>query len=669
MEHSENDDRMDTLRKKIIGLGETSHRKSYYPQLQQQLKELNQAMRALEESEEKYRTYVNISPLPIFVMDFHGSLVDLNPAACKVTGYSREEIVKMNFADFAAPFAKKNCKHLLSVLQNEEAISKEFPFINKEGNVFYLEIQVKTIPGNRFLAICRDITDEKRAKETLKQTEQKYHQAYNLLQGILESPKDIEIVALDREYQYLAFNKNHQVTMEQIWGARVETGVSILNYIKYPEDREKAITNFDQALADEAFTVIEEYGDSSLNRRWYSNTYSPLKDHEENIIGLTLVIVDITERKQAEIRIAEESVRRRIFIEQSNDGIVVIDSNGKVFEANPKYADMLGYSPEEVLTLHVWDWDSQWAKDQILDIIRTVNESGDHFETLHRRKDGTFLDVEVSSNAAMVGDQKLVFCVCRDITPRKQAEKELLKAKQDAEAANRTKSQFLANMSHELRTPLNAIIGFSDMLSSGISGGLSEKQLRYADNIANSGRHLLDLINDILDLSKVEAGKMELVCESFSVSNVFDEILTLMTPMASKKSIRIRIDNEIQTDEICVDKQKFIQIMYNLLSNAIKFTPENGKVSVAISEIDGKVQVSVTDTGIGIPEHRLKDIFRPFTQVDESNKRRHGGTGLGLTIVKQFVEMHKGDIRVKSEEGKGSTFTFTISKMKDMACQ
>lgn len=668
MEHSEDDGRMDALRKKIIGLGETSHRKSYYPQLQQQLRELNQAMRALEESEEKYRTYVNISPLPIFVMDFHGSLVDLNPAACKVTGYSREEIVKMNFADFAAPFAKENCKHLLSVLQNEKAISKEFPFISKERNVFYLEIQVKTIPGNRFLAICRDITDEKRAKETLKQTEQKYHQAYNLLQGILESPKDIIIFALDREYQYLAFNKNHQVTMEQIWGARVETGVSILNYIKYPEDREKAIANFDRALAGEAFTVIEEYGDSSLNRRWYSNTYSPLKDHEENIIGLTLVIVDITERKQAEIKIAEEAVRRRIFIEQSNDGIVVLGKDGNVFETNLKYAEMLGYSPEEVLTLHVWDWDSQWTKNQLLDILNNVGESGDHFETIHRRKDGTFLDVEVSSSVAMFGDQKLIFCVCRDITPRKQAEKELLKAKQDAEAANRTKSQFLANMSHELRTPLNAIIGFSDMLSSGISGSLSEKQLRYADNISNSGRHLLDLINDILDISKVEAGKMELVCERFSVSNVFDEILTLMTPLASKKNIRIRIDNEIQIDEICADKQKFIQIMYNLLSNAIKFTPDNGKVSVAISEIDGKVQVSVSDTGIGIPEHRLKDIFRPFTQVDESNKRRHGGTGLGLTIVKQFVEMHKGDIRVESEEGKGSTFAFTISKMKDTAC-
>ncbi|MBN2109670.1 MAG: PAS domain-containing protein [Methanosarcinaceae archaeon] len=169
----------------------------------------------------------------------------------------------------------------------------------------------------------------------------------------MESPEDIAIFALDREYRYLAFNKNHQSMMEKIWGVRIKAGTSILSYLKDPAISEKAKVNFDRVLAGEEFTLIEEYGDPALNGGWYANTYSPLKDDEGNIIGLNLILTDITERKRAEIKIAEEAVRRRVLIEQSSDGIVILDRNGKVFEANQKYADMLGYSPEEVLKLHI----------------------------------------------------------------------------------------------------------------------------------------------------------------------------------------------------------------------------------------------------------------------------------------------------------------------------
>ncbi|MDN5310646.1 MAG: hypothetical protein PWP14_2040 [Methanolobus sp.] len=634
-----------------------------------------------------------------------------------------------------------------------------------------------------------DITKGKKAEEMLKQTERKYRDAYSLLNGVMESPKDIVIFALDREYCYLAFNKNHQMTMEQIWGVKIEVGISMLTYIKDPSDREKAKVNFDRALVGEAFTIVEEYGDPSLNRLFYSSTYSPLKDAEGNIIGLTLILeditsrkhaemdleksreqfrlavdgshdgiwdwdvhnnnlylssrckemigyedrefqsvysiiedyihpddkqwvindlkeyleleasefniefrlkhrngnyiwvqargkalrdeeglayrmagslTDITERKKSEIKIAEEAVRRRILIEQSSDGIVILDKDGKVFEANQKYAEMLGYSLEEVLSLHIWDWDTQFTRDELNDMRIKVDEKGDHFETMHRRKDGTLFDVEISSNAAMFGEQKLIFCVCRDVTERKRAEKELLHAKLEAESANRAKSQFIANMSHELRTPLTAVIGFSDILSMDGSGKFTEKELRYIDYINKSGKHLLEIINDILDLSKIEAGKMEIECENISIKELLDEIVTQMTPMASRKNISIRIDNETPNDYIFADRLKFKQIMYNLLSNAIKFTPDNGIVTVNATNNSNGIQISVTDTGIGIPEDKLNNIFVPFMQVDESNKRRHGGTGLGLSLVKQYVEMHNGNVWVKSEEGKGSTFKFTI---------
>ncbi len=247
-----------------------------------------------------------------------------------------------------------------------------------------------------------------------------------------------------------------------------------------------------------------------------------------------------------------------------------------------------------------------------------------------------------------------------DISERKKAEYSLIEGKMLAEENNRIKSEFLANMSHELRTPLTAIIGFSDILGAEMFGELNEKQTSHVNHINKSGRHLLEVINDVLDLSKIEAGKMELDCENFSLPDLLDEIQVFMYPMAGKKNIDLKIINETKDVEIFADRLKFKQIMLNLLSNAIKFTPDNGRVSVLATNTEDGVQVSVSDTGIGIPLHLQQDIFNPFIQVDSSNKRRYGGTGLGLALVKQFVELHNGKIWLESEEGKGSTFSFTI---------
>ncbi|TQD29208.1 PAS domain-containing protein [Methanolobus vulcani] len=495
--------------------------------------------------------------------------------------------------------------------------------------------------------------------------EQKYKHAYNLLQGIMESPKNISIFALDRNYQYLVFNKNHQTITEQIWGDKIEIGSCFLTFIKNPLNREKTKVNCDRALAGEAFTIIEEYKDLLHERHWHEMVFSPLKNDDGDVIGLAVFLTDITERKNAEIKIAKETIRRRILIEQSSDGIVIIDKDGHVIEANLKFAEMLGYSLKEISSLHQCEWDAKFTPDELTDMRNQVDEKGDHFETTHRRKDATLYDVDISSNAAMFGEQKLIFCVCRDITERKQTEKELLKAKLEAESASRAKSQFIATMSHELRTPLTSVIGFSDVLSTNTSEKLTEKEQVYIDNIRNSGEQLLNIINDILELSKIDSGKIELECEKFFVKEVFDEILPIMTQMASKKNIDISVNNEIPFETIFADRVRVKRIMYNLLSNAIKFSPDNRIVSVIVDKSDSTIKVSVSDMGIGIPKDRLKDIFNPFTQVDSSDTRKYGGTGLGLAIVKQLVELHKGIIWVESEEGKGSTFSFTLP-MKEL---
>jgi signal transduction histidine kinase len=241
---------------------------------------------------------------------------------------------------------------------------------------------------------------------------------------------------------------------------------------------------------------------------------------------------------------------------------------------------------------------------------------------------------------------------------RQNAEESLLEGKLAAEEANRSKSEFLANMSHELRTPLNSVLGFSQLLET--SNNLKDKEIKYISNVLKSGTHLLNLINDILDISKVESGNMDYLPETVNVEEIIDGTIMFVSPMAKKKSIELHVDFKHENPDIQADQMKFKDIMYNLLSNAIKFTPEKGEVQVTTKVADEKLHISVSDTGIGISKENFKSIFDPFKQVDSSANRKFGGTGLGLSLVKKYVEMHGGDIWVQSEVGKGSTFTFTV---------
>jgi signal transduction histidine kinase len=231
---------------------------------------------------------------------------------------------------------------------------------------------------------------------------------------------------------------------------------------------------------------------------------------------------------------------------------------------------------------------------------------------------------------------------------------------QQLETANRHKSEFLANMSHELRTPLNAIIGFSEMLKEQLFGELNEKQMEYAEDIHSSGRHLLSLINDILDLAKVEAGRMELELSEFTLPLAIENAMTLVKERTARHGIALELEIDDRLDCFVGDERKFKQILLNLLSNAVKFTPEGGRIGVMAAVNDGAVTISVSDTGIGISPEDQKTIFEEFRQAKGDGRGKSEGTGLGLSLTKKFVELHGGAIRVESEVGKGSTFTFTL---------
>jgi signal transduction histidine kinase len=247
-----------------------------------------------------------------------------------------------------------------------------------------------------------------------------------------------------------------------------------------------------------------------------------------------------------------------------------------------------------------------------------------------------------------------------DITRRKKTEEQMLLARIAAEEANRSKSEFLGNMSHELRTPLSGVIGFSDILLEELSAGMNEAQIKYISTINRSGNQLLHIINKILEISCIDSGRMCIRLDRLSIHSAVEHTYTSLNSLAVRKRIELRTDIDSSLTEITADVEKFKSVLYNLVENSIKFTPEGGIVTIrAIPEVN-HIKISVSDTGIGIPDKEKERIFEPFFQVDSSASRSYGGTGLGLMLVKEYVKMHEGMIWVESEPGKGSTFTFTI---------
>jgi signal transduction histidine kinase len=248
----------------------------------------------------------------------------------------------------------------------------------------------------------------------------------------------------------------------------------------------------------------------------------------------------------------------------------------------------------------------------------------------------------------------------RESRAARQLAAQALRDKAHAEATNQAKTQFLANMSHELRTPLNAIIGFSEMLQEGLAGNLTNKQAEYVRYVVNSGRHLLKLVSEILDLSKVEAGKMSLQRELVAPAPIIEAAVATLLPLAQRRGVALKTSLAPELEQLEADPLRFKQILYNLLSNSIKFTPTGGSILLAADLVDDHLQLIVADTGIGMCEEDLSHLFRDFQQFGEAGEARDSGTGLGLSLTKKLVELHHGSIAVESELGVGTRFTLLL---------
>ncbi|MCZ7402965.1 MAG: ATP-binding protein [Candidatus Methanoperedens sp.] len=361
----------------------------------------------------------------------------------------------------------------------------------------------------------------------------------------------------------------------------------------------------------------------------------------------------------------ESEERYRTLIETSPDGIFLLDVNSKITMANQMTAALYGYGIlEEIVGKNISDMiipeDRQSVQDIIHRVLETRSVQGIEFTAL-KKGDQTFsAEVRLSLTLDVEKKPRAIVAVVRDITYRKKVEALYLENLR-LEAADKAKSEFLASMSHELRTPLTTILGFSELMKRGKAGKLAEKQERFIDNIFTAGTFLLNLINEILDLSKIEAGKVDLVYEKVSLPETIKETLNLIKEKAREKKVLINMDFDPELGFIEADKQRIKQMLFNLLSNAVKFSKEEGGVVTIATKKEGdKAMISITDTGIGIKEENIGRLFHKFVQLEPETKQKYGGTGLGLAITRQLVELHGGEIRAESTYGKGSTFTLII---------
>ncbi|MDD5474544.1 MAG: PAS domain-containing sensor histidine kinase, partial [Candidatus Methanoperedens sp.] len=351
-------------------------------------------------------------------------------------------------------------------------------------------------------------------------------------------------------------------------------------------------------------------------------------------------------------------------VKMSPDAIVLFDLNASIIMANPQAAVLFGWNEKELVGMNVLDLMAPDERMRAKENMQRILKTGDvrTFGQTFLRKDGTSFPAELKIAFIRDAENKLkeAVAIINDVNERVHGETLRFENERLVLAA-KVKNEFLAIMSHELRTPLNSMIGFSELLKQKIDGKLSDKQERYVNNIISSGKHLLELISDLLDLSRIQAGRVVLAMEKFSVPATIDETLILVKERASKRNVLITKEFDPTLEFMEANKQKFKHILFSLLDNAVKFSKmEGGTVTITTRKEEDMVKISVSDTGIGIKEEDAGKLFMVFQPIDSGEAKAYGSTGLGLAISKLFVELHGGMLGVKSKYGEGSTFTFTL---------
>jgi PAS domain S-box-containing protein len=644
---------------------------------------------ALARSEARYRELTENTPVAIATTDIAGNFTFANGALCRAVGYSREEIIGRPFADFLHPEDRDSVIALFqgAFTHPQDIVRLEFRAIHKQGRVVYMSSAPTVLRHgdeiSGFSAIMQDVTEHRRTVEALKESEKKYRGLVNNVKmGILRSTPVTPGKALEVN-----------PAMELITGySRDELlAMDIVRLYSHPEDREAIIR---QACSAEGVVAKE--------LRWRKKDGSdvlvlarltPVKDENEEIIYLDAIIEDITERRRLEEAVRRAKEFAENIINSSVDGIEAFDLNFRYTIWNPGMERNTGVKREEVIgrvAFEAFPFIVESGEDEFFRaaLQGKVSVARDRPYIVPQTGRTGFFEGYYSPLYGEGGRIEGGLIVIRNTTVQVLAQRELEEKNKRLDAqneelqlqqeelmaqqqeimektgelikANHLKSQFLANMSHELRTPLNVIIGFTQLMVDGVPGKINAEQSQCLNDILDSSQHLLNLINEVLDLSKIESGKTELKLEDLDLTGLVPSSVRLIMPILRPKRQTIETLVSEALPPVRADKAKLGQVLRNLLANASKFSPEGSQILIKASRKDGWCHISIIDQGSGIKPEDQERIFEPFYQLDYTPTSAKAGTGLGLSVVKQIVERHGGRVWVESEYGRGSTFTFTL---------
>ena len=598
----------------------------------------------------------------LFLLDGDGTIITWNAGAERVTGFSAKDITGRDFAAlFPEPDGGGAAASLLELARQHGSARQTGLRMRRSGAQFWSQetITATPAPGDRctgFMVVAHDITQQRAMAEAAEA-------AAHRLGQLLETVQSCALLMIDPGGAVVIWGPGAEAVMrcraEQIVGRSFRTFYTAQQIAGGRPEQELESAAARGRLGCSAPRL--RYDGSTF---WAHTVISAIYDAGDDLAGFGVFIRDTTERANAQAAGHDVETRLRGVVDTALDGIVTISEAGVIQSFNPACEQLFGYRAREVVGKPAALLFSPPFSDQLDREFRESRaiEAQPRREVVALRQDGHTFPAELSLGHTRLPDFGVFIATLRDVSALRTAEEETRAAVHEARLANQSKSQFLAGISHELRTPLNAIIGFADVIArQRLGSDQLEKYQEYARDILRSGEVLRELIDDLLDLSKIEADHHEVKDEPIAVAALLDEVWGLVQSRAAAKSIELEHTEVSAELRIYGEQRALRQVLANLISNAIKYTSDLGRVSVAVEpDAEGHLLIGVSDTGIGIAEKDILAIFDPYVRLDSARQQEAGGTGLGLSIVKTLVEMHDGEIRVESEPGRGSTFTVVL---------